>query len=307
MKNFVLLTAVIMLCVCEARDSLAQGNNAPKVLSILREEIKPGRGSAHARLEAGYVRALQKVKWSVYSLAMTPVIGGTDAWFISGYDSFAALEKDRDAINKNPELSREFERLDGLDSEFRTGQRNIVAALNDELSYKTKVDLPQIRYMSVTTLHVRIGHNQDYFEARRILVDAYKKANADVHSVLFAVTAGEPIGTFLLIAPLKSLSELDPNPTQAKAIQDAMGDENSQRRQKLLADSVISIETAIYEFSPRMSYVSEEFAKAGGEFWNPRPLPVAKASAPKKPASTTEKKPAPTTEKKPAATTEKKQ
>jgi hypothetical protein len=300
MRKCVLLIGAIVLCFCQPRYSLAQGNNAPKVLTILREEIKPGRSSAHARLEAGYVRALQKVKWPVYSLAMTPAVGGTDAWFISGYDSFAALEKDRDAISRNAELSREFDRLDALDAEFRTSQRNIVASLNEELSYKTKVDLPLIRYMSVTTLRVRIGHNSDYFEARRILVDAYKKANADLHSVLFAVTAGEPIGTFLLIVPLKSLAELDPNP-QAKAIDEAMGEENSQRRRKLLAESVESIETVIYEFSPRMSYVSDEFAKAGGAFWTPKPLATANTAAPKRPPATApEKKPA--APKKPAAT-----
>jgi hypothetical protein len=141
-----------------------------------------------------------------------------------------------------------------------------------------------MRFFSVTTVRVRPGHDQEYQEARKILADALKKANPNARSALYSVTAGMPGGTYLLFTPRKSLAELDPNPAVARAVQDAMGEDNAKRRQKLLADSVISTEVAIYGFSPSMSYVPKEWAKTGGDFWTPKPPPPPRPSA-KKPGS----------------------
>lgn len=286
-KSLVVLFAV-SLFGSAALEARAQAGPPPKVLAIFREEVKAARGGAHEKLEAGYVRALQKAKWPTYSIAMTPEAGGTDAWFMTAYDSFAELAKDRESMGKNAQLMADFARLDEMDAEFRTGQRSIICVLNENQSYGPQFDISQMRYFSVTTIRVRIGHNDEYFEARKILSDAVKKANPTAHSILYSVTAGMPAGTFLLFTARKSLAELDPNPAVARAVQEAIGEENAKRRQKLLADSVMSNETSIYAFSPRMSYVPKEWAKAGGDFWAPKPPPPPRPA--KKPAEG-EKKP----------------
>jgi len=282
MRNILLYTIALCLGVLAPLEARAQATPPPKVLSIFREDIKAGRGAAHENVETGYVRAMQRAKWPVHYLAMTAVFGGSDALFVTAYDSFASLQKDRDDGQKNAQFTADTERMDAQDAEYRTGQRAIICVLNQELSIGGPVEIPQMRYMSVTTIRVRPGHGDEYTEARKILVDATKKANAnEVHSAFYSVTAGLPSGTYLLFTPRKSLAELDPNPAGAKAIQDAMGEDNNKKRQKLLADSVISAETTIYAFSPKMSYVPKEWAKAGGEFWTPKSAP--KLAAAKKP------------------------
>ena len=92
-----------------------------------------------------------------------------------------------------------------------------------------------------------------------------------------------PSGTYLIFSPRKSLAEMDPNPAIGRAVQEALGEDNAKKRRKLFADSVISSETIIYAFSPRMSYVPKEWAKTGGEFWTPKPPPTPRPLA-KKPA-----------------------
>ena len=166
---------VFAMCVLVSTALQASAQQQPrmgprKVLSIFREEIKAGRGSAHQNLETGYVRALQKAKWPVYSLAMTPAVGGTDAWFITAYDSFPSMEKDRRDSEKNAQMSAEFDRLDAQDAEFRTGQRSMLFVLNEALSYGGNFDVSQMRYFSVNTVRVRPGHDQEWQEARKILV-----------------------------------------------------------------------------------------------------------------------------------------
>jgi hypothetical protein len=283
-KTLFYLTAfcIGVLAPLEAR---GQGTPPPKVLAIFREDVKAGRGAAHENVETGYVRAMQRANWPVHYLAMTAVYGGSDALFLTAYDSFAALQKDRADSEKNVQLTADIDRMDAQDAEYRTSQRAMVGVLNPELTIGGPVVIPEMRYFSITTVRVRPGHTDEYTEARKILVDATKKANVDdQHSAFYSVAAGMPVGTYLLIAPRKSLAELDPNPARAKAIQDAMGEENNKKRQKLLADSVISAETSVYAFSPKMSYVPKEWAKIGGEFWTPKPLP--KPVAVKKPAAT---------------------
>ena len=279
----VFATCVFVLAALQAAAQQQPQMGPPRVLSIFREEIKAGRGSAHQNLETGYVRALQKAKWPVYSLAMTPAVGGTDAWFMTAYDSFASMEKDRRDSEKNTQMMADFDRLDAQDAEFRTGQRSMVCVLNEALSYGGNFDVSQMRYFTVNTVRVRPGHDQEWQEARKILVEAVKKANPNGHSVVYGVAAGMPNGTYLVFTPRKSLAEMDPNPAMGKAVQDAIGEDNAKKRQKLLADSVISTETIIYGFSPKMSYVPKEWAKTGGEFWTPK-APV-KAVAAKKPAA----------------------
>jgi hypothetical protein len=281
---FVFAVCVVVSTGLQAGGQQPPPTGPPKVLSIFREEIKAGRGAAHQQVEAGYVRAFQKAKWPVYSLAMTPVYGGSDAWFVTAYDSFAALQKDHENFDKNAQLTADFDRLDALDAEFRTGQRNIVCVLNEELSYGGPVNISQMRFFSVTTVRVRPGHDQEYRDARKILVDALKKANADTHSAVYSVAAGMPGGTYMVFTPRKSLAELDPNPAMANAIQAAMGEDDTKKRQKLLGESVTGTENAIYGFSPRMSYVPKEWAKTGGEFWSPKPPPPPRSAA-KKPAA----------------------
>lgn len=281
MKKTLLSLFAICLFVSTAFEARAQSASPPKVLSIFREEIKAGRGSAHENLETGYVQASQKAKWPVYYLAMTAEVGGSDAWFVTAYPSFAAMAKDRADSRKNTQLTAEYDRLDARDAEFRTGQRSILCALNEELTIGGGFDITQMRYFSVNTVRVRPGHDQEWQEARRLIAEAVKKAIPDAHSVVYSVTAGMPSGTYLIFTPRKSLAELDPNPAASGKVQEALGDDNAKKRQKLLADSVISTETTIYAFSPRMSYVPKEWAKTGGDFWTPKPPPAPKPVAKK--------------------------
>jgi hypothetical protein len=282
MKKTLLSVFAICLFVASAFEARAQ-SGPPKVLAIFREDIKAGRGAAHEKVEAGYVRAAQRAKWPVNYIAMTSVYGGSDAWFVTGYESFAALQKDHENAEKNTQYTADNERMDALDAEFRTGQRGFVCVLNEELSYGGALDISQMRFFSVNTVRVRPGHDQEYRDARKIIVDALKKANSDSHSAFYSVSAGMPSGTYLVITPRKSLAELDPNPAMAKSIQDAIGGDNTKKRLKLIADSVISTETTIYAFSPRMSYVPKEWAKTGGDFWTPKPPPPPRPAV-KKPA-----------------------
>lgn len=282
-KSFLFLFAVSVL-ISTAGQAAAQTPppaHPPNVLSIFREEVKPAKGAAHERVEAAYVKAFRDAKWKTYYLAMTSITGPSEAWFVNAYDSYDAWQKDTDAVDKNPTLRAALDQADDQDAALRTGQRALVARYREDLSYNADVNIAQMRYFQVATYRVRPGHTRSFEDARKITKAAHEKAGVNEHYAIFQVTSGMPGGTFLLFIPRKSLNEMDTDP-HTKAYQDALGDDNRMKIDKMTSDDVQVVETAIFAISPRMSYVAEEMASVDPSFWKPKPM-KPKPAAPKKP------------------------
>ncbi len=287
--------AVLLLASMLAPGSFAQAQSGaraaaapPPVLNIFREEVKAGRSAAHESLETGYVQAMAQAKWPAYWLGMTAASGTNEAWYITGYASFAALEKDRQDVEKTPALQHQLDQLDQRDAEFRTGQRAMIAAFRPNLSYhpeRLMPGLPKARYFSVLTVRVRPGRDPEFVQWVALYLAAMEKANAETTSVAYQVISGAPGGTYLLFSPLKSLAEMDAGPANQRAIFQALGAEDGQKVLKALSETVLTMENTLFAFSPKMSYVSKEFASADPGFWTPKPKMVARpAAAPKKQA-----------------------
>jgi len=257
----------------------------PKVLVIVREEVKPGRGPAHEKVEAAWARAFSKGKYPAHYIAMTSVSGPNQAWFVEGHDSLASTEQAEQFIEKNAALKAEIDQIQRQDGELLAGSRSIVAVYREELGYRaTGVNIGQMRYFYVTTVRVRPGHQDDFIEWSKIIRAAHEQANVPEHWAVFQVTLGMPAGTYVIFQPLKSLTEVDAfAQTHGKAYQDATGDEGRKKLRELASAGLLSSETNIFAFSPKMSYVSEETASADPDFWTPKPVaktaPAAKKEA----------------------------
>ena len=245
----------------------------PKVLQIIREDVKPGKDAAHEKVEAGWPRAFSSVKSPTHYLAMVAVTGPSEAWFLTGFDSLAALENNRLDNEKDLALTAQLDQLSDKDGELLTGIRNVVARFREDLSYRASgVNIGQMRYFYVTTNRIRLGHDDEYVQANKIVREAHEKANVPESWAVYQVISGMPSGTYLTFQPLKSLAEVDAFPeTHGKAYKEATGDEGRQKLRELTNSGSLSSETTIFAFSPKMSYASKEMASADPDFWNPKP------------------------------------
>src|SRR5271154_3285397 len=101
-----------MAVVASAQENGQQmGHKPPKVLTITREFIKPGKnGNAHDKTESLFVGAMSAAKWPTHYLAMDSLTGRPRSLFFTGYESFAAGQNDYTAEMKDSKLS------EGLDS-----------------------------------------------------------------------------------------------------------------------------------------------------------------------------------------------
>jgi len=78
----------------------------------------------------------------------------------------------------------------------------------------------------------------------------------------------------MFFRPMKSLGEYDLR--IGPRVREAMSDDQKKKSDKLAADSVMSSETIVYAFNPRMSFMPREFIAGDPTFWNPPTEAVAR-------------------------------
>ena len=253
----------------------AQSPGPSKILRIIREEVKPGRGAAHERVEAGYVRALAKTSYPGY-IALETISGGSEVWFLGRYESYAEMGKAQKIAEEEP-LKSTLDSLDAQDGELLTGVRNLICVYHPELSYvPVPPNLPAMRYMSVNMLRIRPGRQQEMAEMRKLLNAAWEKSGSKQRRVVYAVTSGAPSGTYVILGGMASLEAMDqvPSLTMAEAFGDSLG-----RYRTLYTEIVMGSENTMFAVNPRMSNPPKEYLTAAPDFWGQKPKTSAKGTA----------------------------
>jgi hypothetical protein len=287
MRNVLRVGAMLGLALSSALPVAAQSvapPDPPALLLIYREEVKPGKGAAHGANEQAWAAAFAKGQAPMQWLGMTAVAGPSEAWFLSRYDSYAAIQKNQDAMQASAALTAEEDKFSAQDGELLNRTSTIIARYRPALSYQPKVAIPQMRYMQVDVVQVRPGHGGDFTEAWASIVAAHEKAKMNEHWAVYAVESGMPTGTFLFMYPHKSLDALDAAQGMhgAAEYRDAVGESGRAKQNRMMRDSVAMQETLIFAFRPRMSLLSTEFTDQDPAFWiQKQPVAIAKKTGDK--------------------------
>jgi len=284
-KKWSVLSIVALTLLSTTLLLWAQETAAPKVLTIEREEIKPGTQSQHERVAQGYVEIAGQAKSTTHWIGMDPLSGNENvALFLAASDSFAAMEKERELEAAGMGAHRsELEKLDREASAVHTSQTSVLAVLRADLSYRlgdiTLKSIGQSRYFEVETYRLRPGSDMYFAVGAKMYFDVMAKANVTRPVAVYQVVAGAPKGTYIILKMFHSLSELDVN--NAKAIMQAIGEEGMKKFEEGERNVVMSTESNFYAINPAMSYVLKDVAAASPEFWTPKPAakPTAAASA----------------------------
>ena len=93
----------------------------------------------------------------------------------------------------------------------------------------------------------------------------------DVHFAIYQVVSGMPGPTYLIFIPMKALEEADlAQESHKKPYQDALGEEGRQHLREFTRAGILSVESALFALSPKMSYPSKEVIAADPKFWAPK-------------------------------------
>lgn len=256
------------LLVAGASLLLAQdARQPPKVLLIVHEDIKEGKGAVHEQSESRFMLAAAAAKFPANILGLNSITGTAQAWFLEAYDSFESIEKSRAAM-RNPELGG----LDALDGEFRSGSSSWIAAYRPDLSFHGQQlmrTLPKMRYFNVITMRARPDHELDFAELAKMEVAAFEQSMEEQPMATYQIVSGAPNGTYIFFEPCASLKALDAAPERSHNMFQAMGD-GAKRFTKMAGETIAQTETSLFAIDPKMSYVSPEIIAGDPAFWSPK-------------------------------------
>lgn len=240
----------------------------PNVLVIDREYLKPGKsGSLHVKSEAAFVKAMTDAKATTHYIAMDSLSGPNRALFFLSYDSFEAWGKDMEATNANPELSAAMDQANIADGELLTRADSSVNLYHPEYSLHAGVDIPHMRYFEITRFVIKAGHERDWDALVKIYTQGYDKI-PEAHWATFESVYGENNGgVYLVINPMRSLHEVDKGLANAKQFEASLGESGMKNAAELAAACILSVQTNLFVINPKMSYTSEDWAKADPDFW----------------------------------------
>ncbi len=285
MQSYARIGAIAALTLVVAAPAFAQvaPPAPPRILQIAREEVRPGKGAAHAANEAAWGAAFVKGQAPITWLAMRSIAGPSEVWFLTGWESWADREKADKALEANAALTAEDDKYSTLDGDNLSRTSTIFANYRPGLSYQPGVDLTKMRYMAVDVVRVKPGQGAAFAEAWRMMVEAHKTAKMNEHWAVYSVNAGMADGTYFFMYPSATLAELDASGPMhgSDEFSKAVGEGG---RNKMNAATIASIDSEtrlIFQLSPQMSSLAKTWADAD-PFWAPK-APAPAVVAAKKP------------------------
>ncbi len=268
MHNTAARLTLLALLAAGSGTAVAQGlpTSQPKILTIFREEVKPGRNADHARIEAGWPAAYEKARSPDYYLALVSMTGLNEALFVVPSESYTAIGEGMKRDDANAVLRAELRRLARADADVINGFRILQAVARPDLSRGAYPNIAKQRFWELTIFRVRPGHEAGFESAAKAYGSAAERAKGTGYRV-YQITAGMPGPTFLVFSTVESYSDFDAVFALDMATMSAMTPEELSGLRKFSTEGLINVETNRYRLDPRMSYVAKETKATDPAFW----------------------------------------
>lgn len=285
MKMFSPVVLGLSLAVAGSMLTAAQETSSKfKVLQIVREETKPGKGgAAHDKTESAFVQAMTKAKFPAHYIAMTAMSGRSRTLYLTIFDSFAEWEKDEQIVEKNPLLAAELSRATAADAELLDQVESAIFTTIPEMSYKSRSDLTHARYVEMSVFHLRAGHRDEWNKLVKMVKDGHQKAGTSAHWTMYEVAYGPNDGTYMILSADNSMADIDTEFAENKKFLDALGSDGAKEFRSLYASAVESSYSQLFAINPKQSYPMDEWVKGDPDFWKPKPAAATKFAAGAKP------------------------
>lgn len=270
------LLSLAALLLGAAGSALAQGlpTSQPSLLTIVREDVKPGRSAEHARFEAGWPAAYARAKSPDYYLALVSMTGPNEAWYVTPYATHAAISDGMKREAADPVLSAELERLSRGDGEFLNNLRVMQVAGRPDLSLGTYPDMSKVRFIEITWFRVRPGREADFEAAAKAYRSAAERSAPATRYRFYQVVAGIPGPAYLVFGSVESYAEFDRTMAAGEATMKGATPTEMAALQKASEAALINSETQRFRIDPVQSYVSAEVRASDPAFWSPKKATV---------------------------------
>jgi hypothetical protein len=228
----------------------------------------------------------QQLKDPTHVLAMEALTGAPRAIYLSGYDSFEALQKSEEWLLGDAATDAKSDALDARAAPYISEVHHTIWHYRPDLSNNAAgADIPHSHYWEVIVFHMRSGHDEQFEELTKLYRDANLKIGQNIPWATYEGLMGVT-NAYLVLVPMTSLKDEDTGLTHKKDFGAALGDEGRGRVNKLSEESVASVEDNIWMVNPEWSYVEKSWIEADPQYWAPEPAakPAPKPAAGAAPA-----------------------
>jgi hypothetical protein len=231
----ILLLAAILVCAAPAQ---------PPVIRLIRGTIPNPQMQPYAASGG-----------SVNVVGMYAVAGPFEGWLAEFHDSFGSLENLDKALGYQLPAGAPGPNARALVGSYRAG-----------FSYRAEQamqSLAKARYVDVVIYHIQPGERGDFERFLKTRRAAMSSVNLDRPTLVYQVASGEPLGTFLVLAPLPSLRIFDDVKPSSPVYE--QGEQAAEKKAAVATD--FQGEHVWLRIDPGMSHVSDDFASADTDFW----------------------------------------
>lgn len=257
-------TALIAWAGTAAAQSLP--GTQPNMLLIQIERIKLGHSTTHRITESGWPAAYEKAKSPNSYIALEALTGQPEAWFISPFESNAAIGDSFKMEDEDRALSAELARLYQADAEHLDALRTIHAMGRKDLSHGAFPDTGKQRFYEITSFRVRPGGEAAFEAAAKAYGVAAGRTAPNVAYRVYEVAAGLPGPTYLIFSSNVSFGDFDKNMADGMATMKAMTPQEQEAMQKF-TEVLTEAVTQRFRLDPDMSYVSRAVRETDPGFW----------------------------------------
>lgn len=275
--------ASVSTVAVNAQTHPSRPNGPARILVTARETLRPGDEAAHARLEAEYAAVLDANHGSEYYLGMGAISGKQQIVFLSGYSSLQEMADVHD-YNETT-LGDKLDKFDSAHSSTLTGVDTAIWRLRPDLSNPDTVSLGKMRFIELTRIHVKLGHNPEFVEMMKQIRAGWLKTDPNFHYLFYRQVFGSAKDdTYLVVIAVKSLADLDHHHALMAKYQQELGEETYKHLLEFESANYDGTVSNLFVFTPEMSRLPASWIKDDLDFWAPNPpsAPPAKKSAPAK-------------------------
>jgi hypothetical protein len=274
------------LAGCPAAFAQTAAVPPPNILNIETINIKPYTDGPYDKVASEYPALSQGLKDPMHFVAMEALTGAPRAIYVSGFDSFEALQKNEEWIPSDATADAKIEELDARQAAYISEVHHTLWHYRPDLSNNvTGADIPHSHYWEVIIFHMRHGHAEHFAELTRLYRDAYLKIGQNIPWSSYEGMMGVT-DSYLVLVPMTSLKDEDNGLAHQREFDAALGNEGKNRMNKLTEENVASVEDNLFMVNPEWSFVEKFWVDADPQYWGAEPAtkPTHKPAAAAAPA-----------------------
>jgi hypothetical protein len=270
MKKWLCSIAGLSLALAGCLAAQAQ-TPPPNILNIQTDNIKPYADAPYDKIASESAALSQQLKDPTHVLGMEALTGSPRAIYLSGYDSFEALQKNEEWLLGDAATDAKLDALDARQALYVSEVHYTIWHYRPDLSNNVAgADISHSRYWEVIIFHMRPGHNEQFKELAKLYQDANLKIGQNIPWAAYEGLMGVS-DAYLLLVPMTSLKDQDTGLAHKKDFGAALGDEGRRQMNQLSQESVASVEDNIWMVIPEWSYVEKSWIEADPQYWAPEP------------------------------------